>query len=84
MALCGNNYKILLSEGVFMYSSAVSGFVVCKGMHKQKVLKEESIDCKAKVCSGRIFYAVCGEGMKRDSLVWSPTVGCNYIPLLGI
>lgn len=49
------------SEGIFMYSSAVSGFVVHKGTQKQSVLKEESIDCKVKVYSGRIFCAVCGK-----------------------
>lgn len=71
MTLCGNNYKIPLSEGIFMYSSAVSGLVICEGIHKQKVLKEESLDCKGKVCKDRSLCALCvgREGMKRRCVI---------------
>lgn len=41
-----------------MCSSAISAFVVCKGTHKQNVLKEEPIDRKVKVCKGRSFCVV--------------------------
>lgn len=83
MALCGNNCKVLLSEGIFICSFAIYGFVVCKGTHKQKLLKEESKDCRVNVCKGRSVYAVCmcEEGTWREMLWWdwAAMVGCNEV-----
>lgn len=50
VALCVNNGKILLSEASFVYSSAIYGFVVCKGAHTQKLLKEEYVEYSINVC----------------------------------
>lgn len=54
-----------------MYSSAISGLVIGEGVHKQKVLKEESLDCKGKVCKDRSLCAVYvgREGMKRGCVI---------------
>lgn len=72
VALCGNNCKTLLSEGIFVCSSAIYGFVVCKGTHKQKHLEEGFIDCRVNVCKGRSVFVyvlyVCVKRGHRERL----------------